>query len=87
MFDYSKLLSWLKSSPTWSKIAAPLLLCALVIVYLLSSCGVTRATIRNPSNSSTQSITITTNNPTQVHFSSSIDSTRFNINPKKNESN
>lgn len=83
MLDYSKFLSWLKSSPTWSKIVTPLLLCALVVVYLLSSCGVTRATIRNPSNTSTQSITITTNNPTSVHFSSSIDSTKFNINPNK----
>lgn len=83
MFDYSKLLSWLKSSSTWSKIVVPLLLCALSIVYLLSSCGVTRATIRNPNDSSYQSITITTNNPTQVHFSSSIDSTKFNINPNK----
>lgn len=87
MFDYSKLFSWLKSSPTWSKIVSPLLLCGLAIIYLLSSCGVTRATIRNPNDSSYQSITITTNNPTQVHFSSSIDSTKFNINPKKNESN
>ena len=38
---------WLKSSPRWCKIVAPLLAGALAIVYLLSSCGVTRAKISN----------------------------------------
>lgn len=76
---------WLKSSPRWCKIVAPLLAGALAIVYLLSSCGVTRAVIRAPANNSYNSVSITTNNPTSVHLSNSVDSTRVNINPKKSK--
>lgn len=79
---FSKLLAWLRVSPAWSKIVVPLLFCALAIVFLLSSCGVTRAVIRSPSASSTSHISITTNNPTSVSLSGSIDSTKVNINPK-----
>lgn len=78
-------IDWLKSSPRWCKIVAPLLACALAAVYLLSSCGVTRAVIRAPANNSYNSVSITTNNPTSVHLSNSVDSTRFNINPKKSK--
>lgn len=78
-------LDWLKSSPRWCKIVAPLLAGALAIVYLLSSCGVTRAVIRAPANNSYNSVSITTNNPTSVHLSNSVDSTRVNINPKKSK--
>ena len=76
---------WLKSSPRWCKIVAPLLAGALAIVYLLSSCGVTRAVIRAPANDSYNSVSITTNNPTSVHLSNSVDSTRVNINPNKSK--
>lgn len=76
---------WLKSSPRWCKIVAPLLAGALAVVYLLSSCGVTRAVIRAPANNSYNSVSITTNNPTSVHLSNSVDSTRVNINPKKSK--
>lgn len=76
---------WLKSSPRWCKIVAPLLAGALAIVYLLSSCGVTRAVIRAPSDGSYNSVSITTNNPTSVHLSNSVDSTRVNINPNKSK--
>ena len=76
---------WLKSSPRWCKIVAPLLVGALAIVYLLSSCGVTRAVIRAPADGSYNSVSITTNNPTSVHLSSSIDSTKVNITPKKSK--
>lgn len=75
-------LDWLKSSPRWCKIVAPLLACALAVVYLLSSCGVTRAVVRSPKDGSANTISITTNNPTSVHLSSKIDSTHVNINPK-----
>lgn len=80
---FSKLLAWLRGSPSWSKIVVPLLVCALAIVYLLSSCGVTRAVIRSPADGSSSHISITTNNPTSVSLSGSIDSTKVNINPKK----
>lgn len=80
---FTKFLAWLRVSPSWSKIVVPLLVCALAIVYLLSSCGVTRAVIRSPSDGSSSHISITTNNPTSVSLSGSIDSTHVNINPKK----
>lgn len=82
---FKVVLDWLKSSPRWCKIVAPLLAGALAIVYLLSSCGVTRAVIRAPANNSYNSVSITTNNPTSVHLSNSVDSTRVNINPKKSK--
>ena len=82
---YKIVVEWLKSSPRWCKIVAPLLAGALAIVYLLSSCGVTRAVIRAPANNSYNSVSITTNNPTSVHLSNSVDSTRVNINPKKSK--
>lgn len=78
-------LDWLKNSPRWCKIVAPLLAAALAVVYFLSACGVTRAVIRAPANNSYNSVSITTNNPTSVHLSNSVDSTRVNINPKKNK--
>lgn len=81
---FTKLLAWLRVSPAWSKIVVPLLVCALAIVYLLSSCGVTRAVIRSPASDSSSTISITTNNPTSVSLQGSIDSTKVNINPKKN---
>lgn len=79
------ILDWLKNSPSWCKIVAPLLAAALAAIYLLSACGVTRAVIRAPADGSYNSVSITTNNPTSVHLSSSIDSTKVNINPKKNK--
>ena len=79
------LLSWLKGSPRWCKIVAPLLAACLVVVYLCSSCGVTRAVIRAPADGSSSNISITTNNPTSVSLSGSIDSTKLNINPKKDK--
>lgn len=82
---FKTILDWLKNSPRWCKIVAPLLAGALAIVYLLSSCGVTRAVIRAPADSSYNSVSITTNNPTSVHLSSSIDSTKVNISPKKSK--
>lgn len=77
-----KLLTWLLQSPKWCKIVVPLLITAMVICYLLSSCGTTRATIRTTADNTQSSISITTNNPTSVSVSNSIDSTRFQINPK-----
>ena len=81
---FTKLLAWLRVSPAWIKIVVPLLVCALAVVYLLSSCGVTRAVIRAPADGSSSHISITTHNPTSVSLSGSIDSTKVNINPKKN---
>lgn len=82
---FKTILDWLKNSPRWCKIVAPLLAAALACVYLLSSCGVTRAVIRAPADGSYNSVSITTNNPTSVHLSNSVDSTRVNINPNKSK--
>ena len=75
MIDISKLLNWLKTLPTPAKVVSSLLLCALVIVYLLTSCGTTRAVVRSAGKGiSRGTITITTNNPTSVEVSPKLDS-------------
>lgn len=54
---------------------------------LTSSCGsTTKATVKNPNSSAVTSITITTNNPSNIEVNPSIDSTKFNFNLKQNES-
>ena len=83
MENLKKLLTWLLSSPKWCKICVPFLLAFLAMCYLFTSCGTTRATIRTTADNTQSSISITTNNPTSVSVSNSIDSTRFQINPKK----
>lgn len=75
--------TWLKSSPIWSRVAFPLLAAAACICYLLCSCGVTRARISTSADNTQSSITITTNNPTSVTLSNSVDSTKVNFSPKK----
>lgn len=77
-----KFMTWLTTAPKWCKIVVPLIASALAICYLLSSCGTTRATIRTTADNTSSSISITTNNPTSVSVSNSIDSTKFQINPK-----
>lgn len=62
-----KLLNWLKSAPVWCRICLPLLLAALLIVVLLSSCGSTvRATVTNRAEGVTTTLSVTTNNPSSV---------------------
>lgn len=54
---------------------------------LTASCGsTTKATVKHASSSSVTSITITTNNPSNIEVNPSIDSTKFNFNLKENES-
>lgn len=77
----SKLLSWLKSAPVWCKICLPLLLAALAIVVLLSSCGSTvRATISNKAEGVSTTVSITTSNPTSVTVTPDTD---VNYKPSK----
>lgn len=82
MIDLWKtLLSWLKSAPVWSKICFPLLLAALAIVVLLSSCGSTvRATISNKAEGVSTTVSITTSNPTSVTVTPDTD---VNYKPQK----
>lgn len=39
----SYILDWLKSSPKWVRVAAPLLLACIASIYLLSSCSVMKS--------------------------------------------
>lgn len=51
---------------------------------LTSSCGsTTKATVRNMADSSVSTITITTNNPSNIEVSPSADSLKFNINKSR----
>ena len=85
MIDYLKqVLAWLSNSPKWVKILCPFLAACLVSVYLLSSCGTTRTTVRTVGKGTTNAtISVTTNNPTHVSVETKIDSTHLKIN--KNE--
>lgn len=48
---------------------------------LTSGCGsTTKAMVKNPTSSSVTSITITTNNPSNIEVNPSVDSTKFNFN-------
>lgn len=56
-------------SDHWKAISASIgaILAALVALFSLSSCGSTvKALVQSPKDSATTTITITTNNPTQV---------------------
>lgn len=70
-----KLLSWLVTQPVWVRVLSIIVIMILSIMVLFSatSCGVTRATIRNNADSTTTSITITTNNPTSVTTTPDVD--------------
>lgn len=55
-----------------------LIILILSVILLFSSCGTTRATAKI-SEYGNASITITTNNPTQVDVSNRVDSLKFKI--------
>lgn len=69
-----KLLSWIITKPVWVRILSLVVIMILCIIVLFSanSCGVTRAIVRNSADSTTTSITITTNNPTSVTASPDV---------------
>ena len=85
MIDYIKrAFAWLSKCPKWAKILCPFLGACLVVVYLLSGCGTTRTTVRTVGKGTTNAtISVTTNNPTQVSVETKLDSTHLKIN--KNE--
>lgn len=61
------MITWLRSAPVWAKICLPLLLAALIVVLLLTSCGSTvRATVTNRAEGVTTTLSVTTNNPSSV---------------------
>lgn len=62
-------------------------LLGFLTALLTASCGsTTKASVKHPNSSSVTSITITTNNPSNIEVNPSIDSTKFNFNLNQNES-
>lgn len=77
-------LAWLKTAPRWCRCVVPLLLATLMALWLCTSCGVTRTTVRtNGKGTTNASISVTTNNPTSVDVRTKVDTISMNINPKK----
>lgn len=51
---------------------------------MVTMCGAsTKAVVRTSADNTQSTISITTNNPTSISLSNSVDSTKFNINPKR----
>lgn len=61
-----KFLSLLKSFPVWLRAVFLLLVAVLILLLSFSSCGLTRASVRNKAEGTTTEIKITTSNPTNV---------------------
>ena len=73
--DLTKILSRLSSAPKWIKISVSVLagiLCAIAL-FLCVSCGSTaKALIKNNAEATTTTVTITTNNPSNIEVSSDV---------------
>ena len=80
------LVEWLKGSPKWTRCVVPLLLASIAAIWLCSSCGITRTTVRTSGKGTTNaSVSVTTNNPNSVDVSTQIDSIPISITSKKNK--
>ena len=68
METINKILSLLKSLPTLGKIFSviAIIIALIVAVFFSSSCGLTKAVVKNGADGTTTEIKITTNNPTSV---------------------
>ena len=75
-------INFLKSLPLWLRILV-LVVLAVAGAFYLSSCANTKAVVRSSADNTTSSITITTNNPTNVTVTNKQDSLGLNFNPKK----
>lgn len=73
MEAFTKLLTWLKSLPVWAKSISLLVIALISAVLLFTSCGVTRAVVTNRAEGTTTTISITTNNPTEVNTTPDVD--------------
>lgn len=71
MDTLNRFITWLKGFPFAIRVLL-MLAVATIVVLLSTSCGsTTRATIRNNADGTTTSVTITTNNPTQMEVNPS----------------
>lgn len=77
-----KFISVLKSLPLWLRLVV-LLALAVAGAWYFSSCANTKAVVRSGADNTTSSITITTNNPTNVTVTNKQDSLGLNFNPNK----
>lgn len=67
-----KLIVWLKSlTPVWLRAVVLALVAVLIFIFSLTGCGITTARVRTM-DSGQASITITTNNPTEVTASPNV---------------
>ncbi len=80
--ESNQIKDFLKSLPLWLRIIV-LLVAGLAVAFALNSCANTKAVVRSSADNTTSSITITTNNPTNVTVTNKQDSLGLNFNPKK----
>lgn len=73
--DLTKLRSLLSSAPMWIKISVSLLvgaLCALGLLLCVSCGSTAKALIRNNAEATTTTVTISTNNPSNIEVSPDV---------------
>ena len=80
--ESNEIKNFLKGLPLWLRLAV-LVVLAVAVGFSLSSCANTKAVVRSSADNTTSSITITTNNPTNVTVTNKQDSLGLNFNPKK----
>lgn len=81
--ENNKLVNFLKSLPLWQRLVV-LIAAAICLAIYFSSCANTKAVVRASSENTSASVTITTNNPTNVNITNKQDTIGLNFNPKKN---
>lgn len=74
--------NFLKGLPLWLRLVV-LVAVGVAVAFGLNSCANTKAVVRSSADNTTSSITITTNNPTNVTVTNRQDSLGLNFNPKK----
>ncbi len=80
--ENNEIKTWLKALPLWLRIAV-IVVIGVAVAFGLGSCANTKAVVRSSADNTTSSITITTNNPTNVTVTNKQDSLGLNFNPKK----
>lgn len=82
IMDLSTIKNYLKMLPLWLRISI-LALLGVCVAFALNSCANTKAVVRTSAESTQSSITITTNNPTNVTVTNRQDTLGLNFNPNK----
>lgn len=82
MMESSSVKDFLKSLPLWLRIGV-IVVVGIAAAIALDSCANTKAVVRSSADNTHSSVTITTNNPTNVTVTNRQDSLGLNFNPKK----